>query len=151
MMAAAAEVGALAGGATPAEASAMRRFGYQLGMAFQIQDDLLDITGGGKTFGKRIGGDIIEGKKTYPLLAALGKASGEDRRVLRSIRPAARVTGARIAQVRAIYERTGALKGAEREIAARLARAKAALRTIRPEIRTAPLTALADALLGRRS
>ena len=58
------EMGARIGGADPAVAKHLYRFGEQLGIAFQLQDDYLDTFGDATTFGKRIGGDIAENKKT---------------------------------------------------------------------------------------
>ena len=59
--------GALMGGAQPADAQLMYDFGINLGLAFQLRDDLLDTFGNPETFGKRIGGDIVCSKKTYLL------------------------------------------------------------------------------------
>ena len=59
------EMGARIGGADPAHAKQLYRFGEQLGIAFQLQDDYLDTFGDAATFGKRIGGDIAENKKPY--------------------------------------------------------------------------------------
>lgn len=67
-------VGAQIAGAPPAVIKALSAFGKNIGIAFQIQDDLLDITGNEKSFGKNIGGDLIEGKKTYLFIKALEKA-----------------------------------------------------------------------------
>lgn len=69
-----AEIGGLIGGGTKDEISALKKFAYYTGIAFQIQDDLLDVTGDEKKFGKKSGGDIREGKKTYLMLKALDKA-----------------------------------------------------------------------------
>ena len=72
------ELGALVGGATAEQARSLYAVGIQLGLAFQIQDDLLDVYGDEKTFGKPIGGDIVNAKKTLLLLyirAATGRRS----------------------------------------------------------------------------
>lgn len=58
------------------------KFGLNLGIAFQLQDDYLDTFGDAKTFGKQIGGDIIENKKTFLYLKALEVASQEDKKIL---------------------------------------------------------------------
>ena len=68
------EMGARIGGADPAHAKQLYRFGEQLGIAFQLQDDYLDTFGDAATFGKRIGGDIAENKKT--ILVHLTHAHG---------------------------------------------------------------------------
>ena len=79
LLAASAQIGAIAGGATAQDVKRMYEFGRCLGMAFQIQDDLLDAYGDSGTFGKTIGGDIITNKKTFLLVHALKKAQGTQR------------------------------------------------------------------------
>ena len=76
LLAAAAKIGAIAGGAATHDMDWMYEFGRCLGMAFQIQDDLLDAYGDSGTFGKAIGGDIVTNKKTFLLVHALKKATG---------------------------------------------------------------------------
>ena len=73
------DVGALVGGASEANRASLRTAGHALGRAFQIQDDLLDLTASSPGWGKTIGGDLIEGKKTYLLLRALERAEGAQR------------------------------------------------------------------------
>ena len=81
----AAEIGALIGNAKDRQTEALRRYGHFLGRAFQLQDDLLDVVADQRNFGKSIGGDIIEGKKTFLLLKAAERARGKDKTVLESI------------------------------------------------------------------
>ena len=76
LLAAALEMGAVVGGASEDERRALYDFGVNLGLAFQIQDDLLDTYGDAQTFGKKIGGDIVNNKKSWLLTRALEK-SGE--------------------------------------------------------------------------
>ncbi len=68
LIAAAFQMGALVGGALEAEAQHLYEFGRNVGMAFQIQDDILDTYGDPEKFGKKVGGDIIQNKKTYLVL-----------------------------------------------------------------------------------
>lgn len=70
LLAYALKIGALIGGAGQEQQEAIYAFGIHLGLAFQIQDDLLDVYGDEATFGKAIGGDICEGKKTFIFLVA---------------------------------------------------------------------------------
>lgn len=76
-------VGASIAQASEAQTDAMYRFGENIGMAFQLQDDWLDTFGNTEVFGKKVGGDIRENKKTYLYLKALELASAEDTKLLR--------------------------------------------------------------------
>lgn len=77
LLGAALKIGALIGGATIKDAGLLSKFGEHLGIAFQLQDDILDIYGDPEKFGKQVGGDIISNKKTYLLIKALELAAGE--------------------------------------------------------------------------
>jgi geranylgeranyl diphosphate synthase type II len=65
------QIGALVGGATMEDAKALYDFGKNIGIAFQLQDDILDVYGNEENFGKKKGGDIIANKKTYLILKTL--------------------------------------------------------------------------------
>lgn len=111
------ELGALVGGATVEQARALYAVGIQLGLAFQIQDDLLDVYGDEKTFGKPIGGDIVNAKKTLLLLYTLEQLQGEDLKRLQKIlayTPEER--RAYIDEVRTLYDKAGTRLYAEAEI-----------------------------------
>lgn len=82
LLACALKVGAMIGGAPAADADALYDYGIHIGLAFQLQDDLLDVYGDPKTFGKNIGGDILCNKKTFLLINALSAASEEQRQVM---------------------------------------------------------------------
>lgn len=82
LLAASLKIGALLGGASRKDADALYDFGMQIGVAFQLQDDLLDVYGDPEVFGKKIGGDILCNKKTYMLIKALEHADKEQNRVL---------------------------------------------------------------------
>ncbi len=79
LMGACLKIGAILGNATAEQSEAIYRFGEHTGMVFQLQDDLLDTFGDEKTFGKRIGGDILDCKKTYLYVNAMGKLKGDER------------------------------------------------------------------------
>lgn len=76
------KTGALLGGASPKDADSLYQFGINIGLAFQLQDDLLDVYGDTDTFGKNIGGDILCNKKTFLLINALSKASQAQKETL---------------------------------------------------------------------
>lgn len=79
LLACALRMGALLADAPESDAQALYDFGENLGLAFQLQDDYLDVYGDPKVFGKRIGGDILCNKKTYMLIQALLRANSEQR------------------------------------------------------------------------
>ena len=85
LLAASAKIGAILGGADDKDSDLLYEFGRNLGMAFQIQDDLLDIYGDIKVFGKIVGGDIISNKKTFMLVKALELASFEQARQIHEL------------------------------------------------------------------
>ena len=71
------KIGSIIGGATTKDADLMYDFGKNLGLAFQLQDDVLDVYGNPKIFGKKTGGDIITNKKTFLLIKAFELSNGE--------------------------------------------------------------------------
>ena len=83
LIACAVKIGAILAGASKEDQENLYRFGEQIGLAFQLQDDLLDVYGDPKVFGKNIGGDITSNKKTYMLINALNLANETQREELR--------------------------------------------------------------------
>ncbi len=77
LLASALKIGAVLGGSDDKDSDLLYEFGRNLGLAFQIQDDMLDIWGDTEVFGKTPGGDIVANKKTFPLVKAMETASGE--------------------------------------------------------------------------
>jgi geranylgeranyl diphosphate synthase type II len=71
------QIGALIGGAAPDQAKLLYDFGENLGLAFQLQDDILDVYGNPEKFGKQVGGDILSNKKTFLLIKAKELAKGD--------------------------------------------------------------------------
>lgn len=84
LLACAVKIGALLGDATNEDAALLYDFGEKIGLAFQLQDDYLDVYGDFAVFGKRIGGDILCNKKTYLLIKAFEHANDEQRKELES-------------------------------------------------------------------
>ena len=82
LLASSLQIGAIIGNAGVKDADNMYLFGLNLGIAFQLQDDYLDTFGDANTFGKRIGGDIIENKKTYLFLKLKEVITAEDAKLL---------------------------------------------------------------------
>lgn len=82
LVAAALKMGAIIANASEKDADAIYQYGLNLGLAFQLQDDYLDAFGDPETFGKQVGGDIIENKKTFLYLKALENLDGKDKEEL---------------------------------------------------------------------
>jgi geranylgeranyl diphosphate synthase type II len=104
LVACAFQMGGILAEASVEDQKKLYEFGQNLGIAFQIQDDLLDVYGDPKTFGKQVGGDIIENKKTYLYLKALELSTENDKNQLKhlfSIHP--KNTSAKIETVKHIY------------------------------------------------
>ncbi len=79
LLACAMKIGAILADAPAADADRLYHFGEQVGLAFQLQDDYLDVYGDTKIFGKAIGGDIVSNKKTYMLINAYNRANDQQR------------------------------------------------------------------------
>lgn len=77
------ELGAILADAPEADQIALREFGVNIGIGFQLKDDLLDVYADQKKFGKQVGGDIISNKKTFLLIKALEKAKGKQQKELK--------------------------------------------------------------------
>ena len=82
LLGAALQIGGITAGASANEQNHLYSFGKNMGIAFQLKDDLLDAFGNPETFGKQVGGDIMANKKTYLYLKALALADGTQRRNL---------------------------------------------------------------------
>ncbi len=120
------QLGGLLGGADASDLHILAQLGRNLGRAFQIQDDLLDLTAASPQWGKPIGADLIEGKKTFPLLAALERAGADERtwfaeRLRRGFRPD------EVPEARQRLERLGGLEAARQAVARYLEQAREAL------------------------
>lgn len=110
------ELGGLLVDANPRDIKILSAYGLNLGIAFQIQDDLLDIIGDEEKFGKKVGGDLIEGKKTYLFIKALEKSRGESKRTLLRMIKNKGVKPAEVIRYKKLYDQLGILDEAKREI-----------------------------------
>ncbi|CAN5905585.1 polyprenyl synthetase family protein [soil metagenome] len=111
------ELGAVLGGAGEEDAEHLRQFGIDLGIAFQLQDDLLDVYGEEHKFGKRVGGDILSHKKTFLLLTALEQADDRQHQVLQQWRHAGpEESDARVAAVTEVYDQLRVREQTEEQI-----------------------------------
>ena len=118
LLACAQKIGAILAGASKQDQDNLYKFGEQIGLAFQLQDDYLDVYGDPKIFGKKVGGDIICNKKTYMLINAYNRADAEQRRELQHwIEAETFNSDEKVAAVTAIYNKVGVDKLAIEKIA----------------------------------
>ena len=109
-------IGAQIGGGTKDEINALKIFGKNLGLAFQLKDDLLDIMGDVKDFGKNVGGDLVEGKKTFLFLKAIQIAEGNDKHELQKVVENNGIRKNQISKYKKLYEKLNILEITEKEI-----------------------------------
>jgi len=117
LLACAVKIGAILGDASDEDANLLYQFGEQLGMAFQLQDDLLDVYGDPAVFGKAIGGDITSNKKTYMLINAFNRANDSQLRELKRWTEAREFDRAeKVQAVTRIYDEIGIRELCEQKI-----------------------------------
>ena len=147
LFASSAECGAYAAGGTPLKIAALREFGQAYGIAFQMQDDFLDMTSTESALGKPVGNDLTEKKVTIPLILALAGGDEKFRADVERFYDGEDTTPARIAGVIAGIARQGGFEKTKALIAEYLERAKASLAPIGNAPARAEFVAVADALL----
>lgn len=152
LLACALQIGALLGGASEADAQALYAYGEKVGLAFQLQDDYLDVYGDFETFGKAIGGDILCNKKTFMLINALAHAPEHLRTELQGWLAATEYDPAeKIESVRHIYTQVGVDQMAKEQISFYIAQAEDALHALPiAEERKEILRQWTEQLLGRK-
>lgn len=143
------EIGAELGGAGADDVAAMGRAGRALGRAFQVQDDLLDVTAEGDGWGKAVGGDLVEGKRTFLLLTALELASGDER--LWFERALAGIDASEVPEARRRMDRLGVLDAAREAVARDVAVGLDALGALPAGAPADALRALCAGLAERRA
>ncbi len=113
LVAASMKIGALCGGASESDAALMYESGLNLGLGFQIQDDLLDLYGEQEAFGKKKGGDIVQNKKTFLLVSALEKAGGKTAERLGYLMEKEKDPQVKVMEIKKIFDELGIRKAAE--------------------------------------
>jgi len=149
LLAYAMQIGGYIAGGTPEQLTALYQFGLHIGLAFQIQDDILDVYGDSKTFGKAIGGDICCNKKTFLLLSALENADPESKAELLQWLLVSDRKEEKIAAITAIYNRLNVREAGETVIEQHTATALAQLDKLPQNAATERLRVLAEKLVVR--
>lgn len=152
LLAGATTIGAIIGGAEDDDCRKLHRFAIELGLAFQLQDDLLDSYGD-QRLGKTIGGDILEGKKTYLMITAMSRADEATRSVLRTIHTNPNLSNKqKIDTVKAVYDRLDIPRLVEQQISLKFERSISILDTLSVDAsRTERMREFAISLMGRNN
>lgn len=152
LLACALKIGAILAGASKEDADNLYRFGEQIGLAFQLQDDFLDVYGDTRVFGKAIGGDITSNKKTFMLINALNHANEEQRRQLESWIGATEFDrDEKVATVTRLYNEIGIDRMAQDKIAYYFEQSRKYLQAVSvDESRKAELAAYAQRMMNRQ-
>ena len=144
LFAAAAQCGAIVGGGSSSQIAALHGFGEAFGVAFQMKDDLLDVTADERSLGKPAANDLSERKTTLPLIAALAQDGGGFRARVRRFYDSP--SNAAIPEILAEIDRAGGVAATRVQIARFVERAKAALEPVAPGAAKNGLIELTDAL-----
>ncbi len=152
LLACATKMGALLADASAEDAENLYKFGEQIGLAFQLQDDYLDVYGDSKVFGKKIGGDITSNKKTYMLITAFNRANDKQRVELEEwINKTAFDTEEKIAGVTRLYNEIGVDKLAKEKMDYYYEQGKQYLQAVKlPEEQKKELLAYAADMMSRQ-
>ncbi len=143
------QVPALAAGVSKKEENALARFGYRLGLAFQMVDDVLDYTASDEGWGKAVGKDFMEAKTTLPLLLAYGLAKPAEKKLLKDLFAKPERTDKDLSRALGIIESTDAVNLANQRTRQNVARAKKQLSIFPDNPARRALIGLADYVVGR--
>lgn len=143
------EAGAISGGGSQKELEALGEFGETVGIAFQIVDDILNLTGDVKEYGKEIGGDLREGKKTVIAAHLLKAAKPSDRKVFGSLLGKDKISKLEIRKAIGLYAKYGSIKYAKTQADSHLQNALKALNRLPASDARNSLGILAEFLVSR--
>lgn len=151
LIAAACELGATAAGGSPEVVSSLEAFGRQIGAAFQVRDDLLDLTGREEVVGKSVGRDARKGKLTLPVIHHLAQAEPAERAhsLALALRAASEDSGDAPAELRRRIETTNSVQHAQAASEAIVGRARERLDPLRDSPSRRTMLAMADAVVNR--
>lgn len=144
-----AQIGGMLGGVTPEQETALREYGFNLGVAFQLVDDLLDYTADQVALGKPIGGDLREGKVTLPIILLLQRGGDQANRLVRAVVQDRAVTPDQWRDILALLREHRATDLAYERAVEYASRAKSCLAAFSPGRERDALMALPDYVLAR--
>lgn len=143
------EMGGIIGGAGEGERAVLREMGQHLGRAFQIQDDLLDLVAEDERWGKAIGGDLMEGKKTFLLLRSLERTDGDEHAWFARIVRERGLPAIHVAEARERMERSGVIVEAREAVRRHSAMALQCLERLPPKPAVLTLRWLVERMQAR--
>lgn len=143
------KIGAIIGGGTEKEVSALSNFGRKIGTAFQIRDDILGIIGEESKFGKPIGSDIREGKRTLPIIYAFKRLPPEKKKMIESVLGRGRISRKKLEEVVNLLEECGAIEYSSKLALDLVGEAKGELSIIADSRAKEMLLTLADFVITR--
>jgi octaprenyl-diphosphate synthase len=147
LMSAACQIGAILGGVPPDQEEALSQMGLNLGITFQVVDDILDYTGDERELGKEVCADLREGRVTLPLIRALAQASPPDRERLAAI--AQDLTPELAPELQSLFDKYGSLDYARTVARSYTLKAQENLETFPPSLEKTYFWAITEELLAR--
>ena len=149
LLSACAQIGAILGKVSEPFEEALRRYGMDLGIAFQLTDDMLDYNGDEEKFGKKKGGDFREGKMTLPLIIALKNSDTEEQQKIKDVFLADKLDPKQLKEITAIIQKYEGLKKTQELAKTFTDRAKENLAPFKPSLEKEALLGLADYAVER--
>lgn len=147
----AARASAVMSGEKGAKDAALGLFGLEVGKAFQLQDDVLDLVSKEKRLGKEVGKDVRTGRLTYPLIVSLERANDGDKNKLKQVISSKKVTDDELQSVISIVERYGGIDETMRVAGEHVSNAKGSLEIFSPSAERSALYEVADYVVKRSS
>jgi octaprenyl-diphosphate synthase len=144
-----AQIGGMLGGVPPEHESALREYGFNLGIAFQLVDDLLDYTADAAALGKPVGGDLREGKVTLPIILLLRAGGGDADSLIRTVVADRSVSAEQWREIVRLLREHGATELAYTRAVEYADRAKGCLAAFPPSRERDALLSLTDYVLAR--
>lgn len=150
LISAACEIGGLLGNVSDDELSALKRYGMEVGISFQLMDDCLDYVADSKEFGKALGGDLIEGKITLPLIRCLSRCTEDEKQIIGDVVDKEdSQEPADFERILVLIEKYQSIKVVRDEARRRISKAKEVLQIFTPSPMREALESLADYVVER--
>lgn len=146
-----AQIGAILGEAAAAQVESMRRFAEHVGLAFQMQDDLLDITIAQEVLGKDFGSDVKRHKRTFLYVHAMQHGGERERAALRALYAKPVIAHEDILHAQSLFKTTGTLAATEQAVRGHLTQAELLLNELAPKAQCEELRQLVDMILHRNA